>query len=163
MKKPRYAADIFGALVKDHDKHRDLLDRLEETEGTSEVRKMLFEELTKEIKGHAAAEEQALWSTVLRKPEVTEDGRHAVAEHHEMDELLNDLAADDMRAGGWLDKFHKVKDEYLHHINEEEEELFPDVEKHLDAADKKYMASVFKRRKHAERAKAEITPEKKED
>lgn len=163
MKKPRYVADIFGVLVEDHDKHRGLLDRLEETEGTSDERKALFEELTKEIKGHAAAEEQALWSTVLRKPEVTEDGRHAVAEHHEMDELLDDLAATDMGVGGWLDKFRKVKEEYLHHIDEEEEELFPDVEKHLDAADKSYMASVFKRRKHAEKAKAKVTPEKKED
>jgi len=97
MKKPRYVADIFGVLVEGHDKHRSLLDRLEETEGASDERKALFEELTKEIKGHAAAEEQALWSTVLRKPEVTEDGRHAVAEHHEMDELLNDLSATDMR------------------------------------------------------------------
>jgi hypothetical protein len=35
------------------------------------------------------------------------------------------------------------------------------VEKHLDDADQKYMASVFKRRKQAEKAKAEVTPEKK--
>jgi hemerythrin-like domain-containing protein len=116
-----------------------------------------------EIKGHAAAEEQALWSTVLRKPEITEDGRHAVAEHHEMDELLNDLAATDMATGGWLTKFRTVKEEYLHHIKEEEGELFPNVEKHLNDADQKYMASVFKRRKQSEKAKAEVTPEKKTD
>lgn len=161
MPKPKYSADIFGVLVADHDKHRALFEQLETTTGASPERKALFEELTYEIKGHAAAEEQALWSTVLRKPEITEDGRHAVAEHHEMDELLNDLAATDMGTGVWLTKFRTVREEYLHHINEEESELFPDVEQHLDAADQKYMASVFRRRKQAERAKAEMTPEKK--
>lgn len=161
MPKSKYNPDIFGALVADHDKHRALLDQIEATTGGSPERKALFEELTHDIKGHAAAEEQALWSTVLRKPEITEDGRHAVAEHHEMDELLNDLAATDMATGAWLNKFRTVKEEYLHHIKEEEDELFPDVEKHLDDADQKYMASVFKRRKQAEKSKAEVIPEKK--
>jgi hypothetical protein len=162
MPKLKYNADIFGALIADHDRHRALLDQIEATTGASPKRKALFEELTLEIKGHAAAEEQALWSTVLRKPEITEDGRHAVAEHHEMDELLNDLAATDMATGAWLTKFRIVKEEYLHHIKEEEGELFPEVEKHLDDADLKYMANVFKRRKLVEKAKAEMTPEKKE-
>jgi hemerythrin-like domain-containing protein len=163
MPKSKYNPDIFGALVADHDKHRALLDQVEATSGASAERVALFEELTKEIKGHAAAEEQALWSTVLRKPDITEDGRHAVAEYHEMDELLNDLAATDMATGGWLTKFRTVKEEYLHHIKEEEDELFPDVEQHLDDADQTYMTSVFKRRKLAEKGKAEVTPEKKDD
>jgi Hemerythrin HHE cation binding domain len=163
MKKTKYNSDIFGALVADHDKHRVLLGRLEATEGASAERKALFEELTKEIKGHAAAEEQALWSTVMRKPDITEDARHAVAEHHEMDEMLNDLAATDMTTGGWLIRFRQVKKEYLHHIKEEEDELFPDVEPHLSEADQKFMADIFKRRKQAEKAKAEVTPEKKKD
>jgi Hemerythrin HHE cation binding domain len=152
---------IFGALIADHDKHRELLDALEATSGDTPERQALFEELTYELKGHAAAEEQALWSTVLRKPEITEDGRHAVAEHKEIDDLLNDLAATEMSTGGWLTKFKTLKHEYLHHIEEEEEELFPDVEKHLDTADQEYMAGVFAKRKPAEFKKAEVTPEKK--
>lgn len=155
--------DIFAALIVDHDKHRALLDQLEATSGASDERSALFAELTYEIKGHAAAEEQSLWSTVMRKPAITEDARHAVAEHHEMDELLNDLAATDMASGAWLTKFRTLKEEYLHHIEEEEGELFPDVAKHLDRDDQAWMAGVFKRRKGAEKAKAEVTPEKKED
>lgn len=156
----KYNNDIFGALVVDHNKHRELLDALEATSGDTPERTALFEELTYELKGHALAEEQALWSTVLRKPEITEDGRHAVAEHKELDDMLNDLAATDMATGGWLTKFKSLKEEYLHHIGEEEDELFPDVEKHLDQADLDYMAGVFKRRKAVEFENAEITPEK---
>lgn len=156
----KYNNDIFGALVVDHNKHRELLDALEATSGDTPERTALFEELTYELKGHALAEEQALWSTVLRKPEITEDGRHAIAEHKELDDMLNDLAATDMATGGWLTKFKSLKEEYLHHIGEEEDELFPDVEKHLDQADLDYMAGVFKRRKAVEFENAEITPEK---
>ena len=156
----KYNNDIFGALVVDHNKHRELLASLEATSGDTDQRAALFEELTYELKGHALAEEQALWSTVLRKPEITEDGRHAVAEHKEIDDMLNDLAATDMKTGEWSKKFAALKDEYLHHIGEEEDELFPDVEKYLDQADLEYMAGVFKRRKAVEFENAEITPEK---
>lgn len=51
--------DIFARLKEDHDRHRELLDQLLETDGAGASRKALFEELTKELKGHAAAEEQA--------------------------------------------------------------------------------------------------------
>lgn len=155
--------DIFARLKEDHDKHRDILARLAETHGASDERAALFEQFTKEAKGHAAAEEQALYSTMMRKPPTTEDTRHSVAEHHEIEEMLNDLAASDMASSGWLTKFKTLRDEYLHHIKEEEEEHFPEFAKHLTSEDETYMKQVFERRKKAEKAAAEITPEKKED
>lgn len=148
---------IFGTLIEDHDRHRLLFARLAETHGESALRKRLFGELTREVKAHAAAEEQALWSTVLRKPEITEDGRHAVAEHKELDDLLIALAASDMASSGWLLRFHKLREEYLHHIKEEEQEIFPEVGKLLSSADKRFMNSVFLRRKAAEKRKARVT------
>ena len=148
--------DIFGRLVEDHDRHRALFAMIEHTKGKSAERKALFEELVHEIKGHAAAEEQALWSTVLRNPETTEHARHAVGEHKEMDKMLADLAARDMSKGGWLKRFGKAKDEYLHHIREEEQEQFVAAEKHLAPADLRYMRTVFNRRKRAEKAGATV-------
>ncbi|AXK42393.1 hemerythrin domain-containing protein [Erythrobacter aureus] len=157
------ATEIFARLKKDHDKHRELLDKLLETSGDSEQRKALFEELTKELKSHAAAEEQALYSTMLRKPPTTGETRHSVAEHHEIEEALNDLAATDMSEGGWLTKFKSFDHRYRHHIDEEEDDHFPDFERHLDEEDMQHMKSVFDRRKQEEKADAEVTPEKKED
>ena len=148
--------DIFGRLVEDHDRHRALLAMIDATEGKSPERQRLFKELVLEIKGHAAAEEQALWSTVLRDPATTEDARHAVAEHHEMDELLADLAARDMAGSGWLRRFAKLREEYLHHVHKEEQAQFVAAEKHLTPADVRYMRQVFNRRKKVEKAGAEI-------
>lgn len=157
------ATEIFARLKKDHDKHRELLDKLLHTSGDTDERKTLFEELTKELKGHASAEEQALYSTMLRKPPTTDETRHSVAEHHEIEEALNDLAATDMSEGGWLTKFKSFDHQYRHHIKEEEEEHFPDFEKYLDEKDMEHMREVFERRKQEEKAEAEVTPEKKED
>lgn len=156
------AEAIFARLKQDHDKHRDLLDRILETHGESDQREALFTELTRELKGHAAAEEQALYSTMLRKPETTDETRHSVAEHHDIDEMLNDLAATEMSAGGWLTKFKALDHRYRHHIEEEEDEHFPDFQKYLTREDEEYMESVFERRKRAEKAEAEVTPEKME-
>ena len=148
--------DIFGRLVEDHDRHRALLAMIDATHGKSPERKRLFKELVLEIKGHAAAEEQALWSSVMRHPATTEDARHAVGEHKEMDKLLADLAARDMTSSGWLRRFAKVRDEYLHHIREEEQEQFVAAEKQLAAADIRYMRQVFNRRKREEKASAKV-------
>jgi hypothetical protein len=147
---------IFGRLVEDHDRHRALLAMIGQTAGKSPDRARLFDEFCREIKGHAAAEEQALWSTVLRKPETTEFGRHAVAEHHELDEMMADLAARDQGTRAWVSRFETMKEKYLHHIREEEQEQFVESEKHLSAADQRHMKAVFSRRKRAEKAAATI-------
>lgn len=155
--------EIFDRLKQDHDRHRALLDKLLATSGDSGERKSLFEELTKELKSHASAEEQALYSTMLRKPPTTDETRHSVAEHHEIEEALNDLAATDMSEGGWLTKFKTFDHDYRHHIDEEEQDHFPDFAKHLTEEDMEHMRSVFERRKKEEKSEAEITPERKED
>jgi len=154
---------IFYRLKQDHDLHRDLLAQLAQTHGATDERADLFEQFTLEVKGHAAAEEQALYSTMMRKPPTTEDTRHSVSEHHEIEELLNDLAATDMASGAWLTKFKGLQERYLHHIDEEEEEHFPEFSKHLTKEDEAHMEAVFERRKKAEKADAQVTPEKMED
>lgn len=157
------SSDIFERLKQDHDKHRALLDQLAETHGDSAERKELLEKFTVEVKGHAAAEEQALYSTMLRKPPTTDDTRHSVAEHHELEEAMNDLAATDMSSSAWMAKFKQLDHDYRHHIDEEEDEHFPEFAKYLTEEDMEYMRSVFEKRKKAEKAEAQVTPEKKDD
>lgn len=149
--------DIFGRLVQDHDKHRALIAMIEETtSGDPEQRKMLFEEFVKEVQAHANAEDQALWSSVLREPSATDDARHAVAEHKELDKLMADLAARDYSSPGWPRRFAALKEEYLHHVGEEEQEQFVAAEKVLSDKDLKYIQKVFERRKKEEKAAAKI-------
>lgn len=157
------AQDIFDRLKQDHDRQRDLLDRIERTHGDTPERAELFEAFTLDAKSHAATEEQALYSTMMRKPETTSETRHSVAEHHEIEVALNDLAATAMSSGAWLTKFRQLKHDYLHHIDEEEDEHFKDFETYLTREDEVHMRKVFERRKEAECEQAEVTPEKADD
>lgn len=151
--------DLFGRLVQDHDHHRALLAMIDQTVGASPERKKLFKELALELKSHAAAEEQALWSAVMCNPQTTDDARHAVSEHKSIDDMLADLAARDMASPTWIRRFAALRDEYLHHIREEEQEQFVAAQKHLSPTDVRYLRQVFQRRKKEE--KARTTVEKK--
>jgi hypothetical protein len=157
------AEDIFARLKEDHDRQRELLDRLENTQEASEERAKLFEAFNKDAKSHAAAEEQALYSTMMRKPPTTSEVRHSVAEHHEIEQALNDLAATEMSSSEWMSKFRQLKHDYLHHISEEEDDHFKDFEQYLTQEDEEHMRQVFERRKKAEAENAQLTPEKFED
>ncbi|MEM7664727.1 MAG: hemerythrin domain-containing protein [Pseudomonadota bacterium] len=154
---------ILERLRTDHDKQRELLDAILETTGDSEKREELFAQLTKELKSHAAAEEQAVYSEMLAEPDVTQETRHSVAEHHEIDEMLNDLAATDMSSGAWLQKFKQFEDRYRHHISEEEDDHFPNFAEQISEQQDDEMVEVFDARKQAEKQAAEVTPEKAED
>ncbi len=100
---------------------------------------------------------------MMRKPETTDETRHSVAEHHEIEVALNDLAATDIASSEWDEKFGHLRHRYLHHIEEEEDEHFPDFAKYLTADDEAHMRTVFERRKAAECEAAEVTPEPMED
>ncbi len=155
--------DIFDRLKEDHDRQRQLLDKIEQTHGATDERREWFEQFTIDAKSHAAAEEQALYSTMMRKPPTTDETRHSVAEHHEIEEALNDIAATDMSSSAWLVKFKDLKHDYLHHIDEEEDEHFPDFAKYLTDEDAVHMRAVFESRKKREKSESSVTPEKKED
>jgi len=157
------ATDIFERLKKDHDRQRDMLAAIVAT-GTPKAKRIeLFEAFTIDAKSHASAEEQALYSTMMRKPETTDETRHSVAEHHEIEVMLNDIAATDPDSDAWMEKMGLLKHDYLHHIDEEEDEHFPDFSTHLTTADEIHMREVFERRKAAEKREAEVTPEPAEE
>ena len=135
---------IFDRLKEDHDRHRALLDKLLATHGDSPERESLFEELTKELKSHAAAEEQALYSTMMRKPPTTDETRHSVAEHHEIDELLETLEATEYESPGWLASAKKLQHLVTHHLDEEEQEVFQLAGRALGDSEKTSLAKTYR-------------------
>ena len=120
---------IFARLKADHDRHRELLDRIDKTHGDSEDRRTLFEMFRVEVTAHAASEEMSLYATMLANPDLRDDAQHSVSEHKEIEDFLTDLFEMDFASTGWLTRFRTMKDRYLHHIDEEEEELFSKARK----------------------------------
>lgn len=145
---------IFARLKADHDRHRELLDQIDQTKGDSPEREKLFEAFRVEVTAHAASEEMSLYATMLGKPDLRDEAQHSVAEHKEIDDMLTELYEMDFSSTGWLTRFRTMKDRYLHHIEEEEEEMFPEAEEGLSEAKKKELAAIFEKEKPKEKAKA---------
>ncbi len=50
---------------------------------------------------------------------------YAIAEHHDIDELIEKLDQTGMSSPVWLKSMKSLKDKVLHHLIEEEKEFFP--------------------------------------
>lgn len=115
---------LFEALREDHDTQRTLLGLLIKTHGDSDGREELFEKVKKALTRHAAAEERALYIPMMELDMTQEKARHSVAEHHEIDELVEELEDTDFSSPGWLASARKLHELVTHHLDEEEQEVF---------------------------------------
>jgi hemerythrin superfamily protein len=149
-------SDIFEKLKADHDRHRDMLEAIASAAGDEE-RLKLFDAFRVEVTAHAAAEEQSLYANMLADPELQEDGRHSVAEHKEIDDLLGELQKADINSSDWTYKFNEMRHRYEHHIDEEEADMFPAAEERFPESKAEALGVKFEERKPAELAEAEAS------
>lgn len=150
-------ADIFDRLKQDHDRHRMLLDKIASTDsGNRSERQSLFDTFKVEVTAHAAAEEESLYATMLTREELRHDAVHSVSEHKEIGDMLSELAELDIGSPAWTSKFDELKHDYTHHIDEEEEDMFPAAADGLSDEKVVELRAVFEKRKprEIERAKA---------
>ncbi|HJL17574.1 MAG TPA: hemerythrin domain-containing protein [Sandaracinaceae bacterium LLY-WYZ-13_1] len=145
---------IFDELRADHDTQRTLMDLLEKTEGDSEGRRELFGRFKRALRAHAAAEERVFYRALLDHGMTQERARHSMKEHAEADELLEDLENRPMDDPGWLPTLRKLVEANRHHVDEEEEEVFPLAGRVLDGDAQRRMASRFRRLEEEEREAA---------
>ena len=115
---------IFEALRQEHEIQRHLLAKLVKTHGDTEERKKIFEQLKHELKIHADPEERHFYVPLIKKDLTQEKARHNVAEHHEMDELIESLEDTEMDASNWLKIAKALKHKVIHHLDEEEHQVF---------------------------------------
>ncbi len=116
--------NIFEALREDHDIQRDLCGRLIKTEGKTEARKQLFKALKTELHIHADAEERYFYVPLINDDMTQEYARHGIAEHHEMDELIEKLEETEMDSPGWLVYAKQLCEKVEHHLEDEEHTIF---------------------------------------
>ena len=135
---------IFEAIRQDHQKQRLLMEALVSTSGDSASRQAFFEELTEELATHAIAEERHFYIPLMDEDATIEPSRHAIAEHHEIDELVDKLKQTDMSSPAWLAHMKTLQERVLHHLNEEEHEFFQQAGKVLSAQQKESLAADYR-------------------
>ncbi len=142
--------DIYQRLEQDHDRQRDLAARLVETSGDSEERRQLWSEFKAEAEAHANAEEQTFYAALIEDPDTQEKARHSVSEHKTASDHIEKLSELDMSSGAWLQTFQTLKEELEHHVEEEENEVFPKARTVISDDEAARMADDFETRKSEE-------------
>ena len=136
--------NIFESLREDHQKQRTLVDLLAKTHGDSDGRRELFERLKRELEHHAAAEERHFYVPLMEEDLTQQKARHSVAEHQELDELISELEKTDPSSSGWLATAKKLSERLVHHLDEEEHEVFQMAGKVLSEDKKKTLATEYR-------------------
>ena len=141
---------IYDKIATDHETHRDLLNKLNDTSGDTTERRALWTKFYFGVKAHAAAEEETFYARLIGTVEGQPDARHSVHEHQELDDIMEELHDMEMSSPGWLKRFKTLKHDYEHHIDEEEDEVFARAREEIgeDASDE--IGSHFAARKSKE-------------
>ncbi|SRX54356.1 hemerythrin domain-containing protein [Aequorivita sp. CIP111184] len=116
--------NIFEAIRKDHDKQRELCRLVTSTSGESKGRKEMWEKLKHELQIHADAEERTFYSPLIHNDMMQEHARHGIAEHHEMDELMEKIDDTHMDSPAWLVYAKQLCEKVEHHLDDEEHTFF---------------------------------------
>ena len=135
--------NIFEALRESHEKQRDLSEKLIKTSGDSKERRALFELLKNELFAHAVGEDRYFYIPLMMTDSGLNITRHALAEHHKMDELLEQLTEMELSNPSWLAVAKKLFDTVHHHLQEEEHGFFQQAGKILSAEQKESLAQQY--------------------
>ncbi|TAG71608.1 MAG: hemerythrin domain-containing protein [Burkholderiales bacterium] len=137
--------DIYHHLRASHERQRELIAALLQSAPRSEARSALFTSVRRELMAHAAAEERFLYAPIMHLDAGLASSRHALSEHHEIDELLEELSVSEKSARGWMTKAKKLGEEVRHHLEEEERKFFQISGKLLSARQKSLLAKSYDR------------------
>ncbi|EPB6916715.1 hemerythrin domain-containing protein [Pseudomonas aeruginosa] len=137
------AVNIYEALHQSHEVQRSLCRRLVRATPDGGKREAILRELRIELAAHAAAEERYLYAPILMHDMGLNSSRHALAEHHEIDECIKALARADYEGGSWHAKAKQLSHEVHHHLKEEETKFFQVSGKILTEAQKSKLARLY--------------------
>lgn len=137
--------NIYDALRESHELQRSLCRKLLRSPPHSERRITLFTQLRIELAAHAAAEERFLYAPILMDDAGLEPSRHALHEHHEIDEIIEQMQVVDKNGAGWMARARKLSEKVHHHLREEEKKFFQASGKILSATQKRRLATQYRR------------------
>lgn len=147
--------NIFQALMVSHQTQRELCARLLDAKQATDESRSLFEELKSELAAHETAEERCFYVPLMQHDESVDLSRHAIAEHHEMDEMIEELEELDPHAVEWSVACQKLCDKIEHHLKEEEDKFFPQAGEVLSDEQKEQLAADYEAEFAAQRVKQE--------
>lgn len=146
---------IYDELRASHERQRELCRSMTNGRLSPQRRREAFGELAVELDAHAAAEERFLYVPMMMVDAGLSVSRHAVAEHHEIEELTGEVRGVDPASDDFRTQTKALAHLLRHHLDEEEQGFFQLSGRLLSTAEKNQL------RKHYladyERLKAELS------
>ena len=135
---------IFEALRESHATQRSLIRKLMRAKPGPD-RVATFTALRIELAAHEAAEERFLYVPMLMDDRGLHPSRDALADHHKMDELVEDLQTRNHAGRHWMATVHKLSEELHEHLREEERSFFQLAGKILSDTQKTALAKKYRK------------------
>lgn len=157
--------DIIQLILTDHKPLKKFIKILKDTEKPIFERQAAFEEFAPMLSLHAHAEEEALYKNIELDEELRVEGYEGEVEHMLAEQLIASVQGE-QEEYMWTAKAKVLAELVEHHIEEEEEEMLPDVRKSLPVEMRQEIGAMyleFKKKFEAGRADAEAIVNKDED
>ena len=135
--------NIFQVLRSSHNKQRQLLMLLANTQGDSDFRREFYTQLKTELNQHSIAEERYFYAPLIEADMTIEHARHGIAEHHKIDKLITRIDNSDFSSSSWLIHLKELKHLVEHHLEEEEKIFFQLAGKVMTEEQKKTLAKKY--------------------
>jgi hypothetical protein len=147
--------DIFEALLQSHERQRAICKRLLADIGDPKEREQTFSELKIEMAAHETAEERAFYVPLIEHDDTVDPARHGIAEHHEMDEMVEDIEKAQAGSAEWLEAVGKLVHKVGHHLAEEEQKFFPQAKKVIEKDRQQELGALYQQEHDRLHAKEE--------
>lgn len=119
--------DAIELLKDDHKTVEKIFSEMERKEN----RQWLFPELDRELTVHAEIEEKIFYPATKETEPTRDLVLESIEEHKQIKMVLADLEQTDKTTEEWGAALKVLKEDVMHHVGEEENDLFPKVRKVL--------------------------------
>lgn len=118
-------------LKEDHEKVSQLFDKVKATEDET-AHKQLFEKIKQELETHAHIEETIFYPSITENEEIKDIVLEGLEEHKQVKTLLREISNLVDGSEKFEAKLKVLIEDVEHHVEEEENEMFPLVENAFD-------------------------------
>ncbi len=141
--------EITKALKEDHDELKDLIATVNDSKDAAEIT-TAFTQFADLLARHSKAEEKVVYDALIKTSdeEVEMDAYEGYTEHMLAETLLKKLQAGaDPTSPEWKAEAQVMQEILEHHIDEEEEKIFDDVEDNFEDEERNAMGAAFEKLK----------------
>ena len=141
------AQNVIDILKQEHEMVLSQLSELS-SKGTSN-REQKYNSLKENLIPHMVGEEQALYPRLMESG-MQEMALESIEEHNAVKTLLSQLdSASTSNEDVWVAKLTVIKENVKHHISEEEDKIFPQMQQKMSSSDLSSLGSKFEEAKRS--------------